>query len=159
MRCVSLLNSCVLICFRPNNSTFMTHITVLYRFRFRPRRNSCIQSCLLTTGSAHLYLCTLGTQPHVSDAPLLCFHRIHISRNLWSLLRRCVTKDWSAMHPNCVGWGSTHLTCSVPGLCAQNDHRYMWPDAVQRYHPLLSSPSRRGHERGQLAIHCWAPYD
>lgn len=62
MRRVSLLNSCVLICFRPHNSTFMTHITVLYLFRFRPRHNSCIQICLLTTGSAHLYLCTLGSR-------------------------------------------------------------------------------------------------
>jgi hypothetical protein len=26
----------------------MTHITVLYRFRSRPRHNSCIQFCLLT---------------------------------------------------------------------------------------------------------------
>ena len=43
MRRVSLLNSCVLICFRPNNSTFTTHITVLYLFRSRHRHNSCIQ--------------------------------------------------------------------------------------------------------------------
>ena len=63
MRRVSLLNSCVLICFRPHNSTFMTHITVLYLFRSRLRHNSCIQLCLLTTGSAHLYLCTLGSRP------------------------------------------------------------------------------------------------
>ena len=93
MRRVSLLNPHVPIYFRSNNSAFMTHITVLYRLRPRPRPDFCIQSCLLTTGSAHLYLCTLGTRLHVSNDPLLCFHRIQYHEYFWTLLPRCVTTE------------------------------------------------------------------
>ena len=93
MRCVSLLNSHVPICFQPNNSAFMTHITVLYRFRSCLGHDFCIPSCLLTTGSAHLYLCTLGTRLHVSGNPLLCFPCIQYHEYFWTLPPRCVTTE------------------------------------------------------------------
>ena len=67
-------------------------------------------------------------------------------------LCRCVTTDQSAMHSHSADWGPTYFECPVPGLPAQTDRRYMRLGAVQWYHPPLSSPSRRGHECGQLAI-------
>ena len=106
MRRVSLLNPRLLICLRANNSAFMTHITVLYRFSISPRHNFCILSCLLTTGSAHLYLCTLGTQPHVSDAPLLCLRHIQYHKVLESTSQMCDNGPKALMHLYSVGWGS-----------------------------------------------------
>lgn len=151
MRRVSLLNSCVLICFRPHNSTFMTHITVLYLFRFRPRHNSCIQICLLTTGSAHLYLCTLGSRLKYLMPLYSVSTAFNITKLYGATLQMCDNRP-DPIHSHSASWGPTYLKCPVPGLPVQTDHRCMRPDAVQWSHPPLSSPSRRGHERGQLAI-------
>lgn len=128
----------------------MTHITVLYRFRSCLRHDFYIPSCLLTTGSAHLYLCTLGTRLHVSGNPLLCFPCIQYHEYFWTLLPRCVTIEPT---PNPADRGSTHFTCSVPVLFVQTDHHCIWPDAVQCCHLPISSPSRRGHGCGQPVFH------
>ncbi len=152
MRRVSLLNSCVLICFRPNNSTFTIHITVLYLFRSRLRHNSCIQFVSLRRAQPTY----IFVHSEVNPKYLMPLYSVSTAFNFTKFtepLRRRVTTDQSAMHPNSAGWGPTYFACSVSGLPAQTDHRYMRLDAVQWYHPPLSSPSRRGHERGQLAIY------
>lgn len=152
MRRVSLLNSCVLICFRPNNSTFTIHITVLYLFRSHPRHNSCIQFVSLR----RVQPTYIFVHSEVNPKYLMPLYSVSTAFNItkfYGATPQLCDNRQSAMHPNTTGWEPTYFACSVSGLPAQTDHRYMWPDAVQWYHPPLSSPSRRGHERGQLVIH------
>ena len=92
MRRVSLLNSCVLICFRPNNSTFTIHITVLYLFRSHPRHNSCIQFVSLR----RVQPTYIFVHSEVNPKYLMPLYSVSTAFNITKFmepLRSCVTTD------------------------------------------------------------------